>query len=170
MSTDPFSRLYCLRHFHAARPLPGQRDFDRPLDARGQAQAQEIASKIISGAIRFSTVFVSPSVRTMETAALIGIAADDPRIVISPNLYEAPAEAYFDLLRGGAPDGSLIVGHNPGMEEFIFALCPNAGRNAELQARGLATGSFAGIDVTEGQGAFAAGSGQLTSLFMPPRP
>ncbi|WP_082016025.1 SixA phosphatase family protein [Aureimonas altamirensis] len=170
MSTDPSLRLYCLRHFHAARPLPGQRDFDRPLDARGQAQARQIASKIISQAIRFSTVFVSPSVRTMETAALIGVSADDPRIVVSPTLYEAPSEAYFDLLRGGAPDGSLFVGHNPGMEEFIFALCRNAGSNAELQARGLATGGFAGIDVATGHEAFAAGSGRLSSLLMPPRP
>lgn len=170
MSTDPSSRLYCLRHFHAARPVPGQRDFDRPLDARGQAQAEEVASKIISGSIRFSTVFVSPSVRTMETAARIGIAADDSRIVIASTLYEAPAEAYFDLLRGGAPDGALIVGHNPGMEEFIFALCRDACSNAELRARGLATGGFAGIDVTHGHDAFEAGSGRLSSLFMPARP
>ncbi|KHJ56236.1 hypothetical protein LA66_06550 [Aureimonas altamirensis] len=106
----------------------------------------------------------------METAALIGVSADDPRIVVSPTLYEAPSEAYFDLLRGGAPDGSLFVGHNPGMEEFIFALCRNAGSNAELQARGLATGGFAGIDVATGHEAFAAGSGRLSSLLMPPRP
>lgn len=170
MSTDPSLRLYCLRHFHAARPVPGQRDFDRPLDPRGQAQAGEVASKIISEAIRFSTVFVSPSVRTMETAASIGITPGDPRIVICAALYEAPTEAYFDLLRGGVPDASLIIGHNPGMEEFIFTLCPDAGENAQLQSRGLATGGFAGIDVPDGRHAFEAGSGRLSSLFMPPRP
>ncbi|RUZ11954.1 histidine phosphatase family protein, partial [Mesorhizobium sp. M7A.F.Ca.US.007.01.2.1] len=42
------SRLYLLRHAKAGWALPGMRDFDRPLDASGRADAEMMGAAMRS--------------------------------------------------------------------------------------------------------------------------
>lgn len=164
MQSGRSMRLYCLRHFHAARPVPGQRDYDRPLDAKGMAQSERIRDWITQRGLVFSTVLASPAQRTRQTVAAIGLRSADERIVWLPDLYEAEPEVYMrHLSEGGAGDATLVVGHNPGMEEFLVQLC-GPDTPAPLAA-GLGTGALAIVEI--GQGGVRAGNGRLVELISP---
>lgn len=65
---------------------------------------------------------VSPSVRTRETWSLSGLDAAPAQF--DERIYEASIEDLFDVLRDVEPSAAtvILVGHNPGIEEFGRAL------------------------------------------------
>lgn len=141
--------LTLLRHAKAGWSEPSQRDFDRPLDERGRRAAPRMGMYLRSEGMRFDRVVVSPSVRTLETLALVeeGYGAkltelEDERV------YLASSDTLLDIIHA-LPDEwghILIIGHNPGFEDLGILL---AGHGPErLMARlsaFLPTGSMVEI-------------------------
>jgi phosphohistidine phosphatase len=64
-------RLTLVRHAKSDWSLPGQQDWDRPLNKRGQRDAPEMARRLRSRRLRPDLVLTSPAVRAVTTATVM---------------------------------------------------------------------------------------------------
>ncbi|MCK8782368.1 histidine phosphatase family protein [Rhizobium sp. NTR19] len=124
MTSPSPSRLYLLRHAKSGWAEPGQKDFDRQLDAQGFAEAELVADKAADLGYRPDRVLCSTATRCRQTADAIRRATDE---TIEPNfvdeLYNGSLPTYLSLIESQQDAGSvMIIGHNPTMEELLEAL------------------------------------------------
>lgn len=117
--------LTLLRHAKSGWDDPVARDFDRPLNPKGQRAAAMMGRHLRAEGLVFDHVLASPAARVVETLAQVatGYGSD-----LAPHwdqrLYLASAATLLDLvhdLPGGA-DRVLFSGHNPGLEELVLLL------------------------------------------------
>lgn len=158
-------RLYLLRHAKARWAEPGQRDFDRSLDASGIADAARLGAYLHSKHLRPGRIAASSSRRTRETVgALDGVAAND-RVVYLDSLYEATGAQALEIVRSEAGKGDLmIVGHNPVMEDLAVAL---VGDGADALRAGFPTCGLAIIAFDDALSAIEPGTGTLELFWTP---
>lgn len=125
-------RLTLLRHAKSDWNDPVPRDFDRPLNRRGEKAARLMGEYAAKRAMRFDLLVASPAVRVVQTLDMFfdgyGAALDarwDRRI------YLASAPTLFDVVRDlpDSVDAVLMAGHNPGFEELILDLVPEDADN-----------------------------------------
>jgi phosphohistidine phosphatase len=127
-------RLLLLRHAKSSWDDPSLVDFDRPLAPRGRKAAERMGREIAARNWLPQLALVSPAARTRETwevvaAALPGsVSADFP-----DTLYDATAGDLLSEIQRTpkAVKTLLILGHNPGLEDFARQL---AGDNFEAKA------------------------------------
>ena len=110
------TRLVIMRHATAVTHAPS--DWARPLSERGATQAREAGQWLRSRGIVPDGMIVSSSVRTMETAAGLGLA--QPALGID-EAYNASGGALAELVRACAGQVVLVVAHNPGVTELARA-------------------------------------------------
>ncbi|MBL0375035.1 histidine phosphatase family protein [Rhizobium sp. KVB221] len=125
MATDTGDvfRLHLMRHAHAAWPAAGTRDFDRPLDQRGRAEALDVARQAHALGLQPRHVVASPAQRCLETAAIFTEVAGGPQPHFEGALYSEGVEAYLAQIRQHRHEGSLLlVGHNPMIEGLASML------------------------------------------------
>ncbi|RDJ12161.1 SixA phosphatase family protein [Rhizobium grahamii] len=122
--TPPPSRIYLLRHAEAAWAAPGQRDFDRPLNDKGYADAEIVADKAADKGYRPDLLLSSTAARCRDTADAVHRAMGstlDLRFVDA--LYNASPEVYLEIIDAQeAINSVMLVGHNPTMEQTLEAL------------------------------------------------
>jgi phosphohistidine phosphatase len=163
------SRLYLLRHAKAGWALPGMRDFDRPLDAGGVADAAATGAAMrINGYIPDLTL-CSNAKRARETLEGVAGHSDTGRVVYLDSLYSQDASGYLDTIRAHGAHGSLLViGHNPMMEDLAFAVAGDgeAGAKAAL-ANGFPTCGLAVIRFSPGLAQIAPAAGFLEAFCTP---
>jgi phosphohistidine phosphatase len=122
--------LTLLRHAKSGWDDPVARDFDRPLNARGQRAAVLMGRYMKREGMTFDHIAASPAVRVTET--LKGLASGygaRPSPAWNERFYLASAATLLDLIHE-LPDGAaraLIVGHNPGLEELTLRLAADDG-------------------------------------------
>lgn len=125
--------LTLLRHAKSSWNDPVERDFDRPLNERGRRAARVMGDYMRRESMRFDAVLVSPSVRTLETLALVQATygrelahGEDRRI------YLASSVTLLEVLRDcdASAESVLMIGHNPGLEDLILDLVPDEGDTA----------------------------------------
>ena len=122
--------LYLLRHAKSGWDDPVARDFDRPLNKRGEKAARVIGEWMASNGLNFEHVIASPAVRVIET--LDGVWGGYGRR-IEPTwdrrIYLASGATVIDVLRevDDAHDVVLVVGHCPAVEDIVFDLVPDDG-------------------------------------------
>lgn len=110
-----------LRHAKAADKPSGMSDFDRPLTAKGEAQADRIGRLLAHRDLRPDVIVSSPAARALETAqrAAVGLGIPAKDIVLDRRIYEAGPLVLADVLasleRHARP---MLVGHNPGFEQL----------------------------------------------------
>lgn len=132
-TTGHMKTLSLLRHAKADRPEQYATDLARPLTDRGRKDAMRMAAVLTDLDPPVDFILSSPSLRTRQTVtAVLEILERDVPVHWDDRIYEA---GVHDLLNGiaAAPtdcDHLLVVGHNPGMEELIAALC--SGDNGRL--------------------------------------
>lgn len=120
--------LTLLRHAKSGMDDPELRDFDRPLNAKGQRAAQAVGHRLREWGMRFDHVIASPAVRVVQTLAEIGRAYG---AAIEPEwdrrAYLAAPTTLLDLIQAvpDAVSSLLVVGHNPGLEELALMLAPD---------------------------------------------
>lgn len=121
-------RLTLLRHAKSDWDDPVSRDFDRPLNRRGEKAALLMGQFAHKRDMRFDMLVASPAVRVVETLDVFfqgyGETVDahwDRRI------YLASSPTLFDVVRDfpDHADSVLMAGHNPGLEELILDLVPD---------------------------------------------
>lgn len=106
------------------------RDFDRPLNQRGQDGAAIMGGHIREQGTHWDRIVASPAIRCAETIEIACQAAGWPVAVNwDRRIYLASSATLLDLLREteGDPAAILMVGHNPGLEDLIFDLVPDDG-------------------------------------------
>ena len=117
--------LLLLRHAKSSWKQPGLADHDRPLNARGKADAPAIGELIEQHDLVPDAIITSTAKRASKTARKVAAACGfERKIKKSRNLYMAGPAEYIGALRthGEPHDRVMLVGHNPGIEEFVHQL------------------------------------------------
>lgn len=163
------SRLYLLRHSKAGWALPGVRDFDRPLDASGLADAERLGLAMRAAAHVPDLTLCSNARRARETLEGVAAHADTGRVVFTDALYSEDAAGYLALIRQNAAHGSLLViGHNPMMEDLAIAIAGGGDEKArETLAYGFPTSGLAVVRFDDGLGETAPRTGYLEAFLTP---
>lgn len=121
-------QLHLIRHAKSSWADAGQRDFDRPLNARGLRDAPAMAVRLATALPTARRLVSSPARRAWQTATLfarpLGVAED--AIHSQPEIYEASAGTLLALVNALADvdDCVLLFGHNPGVSSLARLLAP----------------------------------------------
>jgi phosphohistidine phosphatase len=134
--------LVLVRHAKAESGEEGS-DHDRRLTSRGEKAAAD-AGRWLAG--RVSTpdlVWCSSAVRARQTWEAMAPALTPGEISVDKALYLASARDVLDRVATGSIATTVVVGHNPTIEEVL------AGLIGEL--RGMRPGAVAVIDLDGGE-------------------
>lgn len=121
--------LTLLRHAKSDWTDAVQRDFDRPLNARGRRAARAMGAYMAAQGLTFDQVLASPARRVMDTLE------DVERGYVKPltpryneDVYLASSATLLELIRGTGDEIErlLLVGHNPGLENLALELAADA--------------------------------------------
>ena len=137
--------LVLLRHAKAANP-PAVADIDRPLTARGHADAAAAGAWLSHRGFVPELVVCSPSRRTRETWHGVALALTTaPDVRYDDEVYAASARDLLDLVCAvdDAAVTVLVVGHNPGVSQLSMLLDDNADVD-DLRTAGTAVHRFDG--------------------------
>ncbi|MFN4096873.1 MAG: SixA phosphatase family protein, partial [Sphingomonas sp.] len=152
---------------------PVARDFDRPLNARGQRAAATVGRYMRSEGLSFDHVVASPAVRIVETVEQVESGYGG---ALAPawdrRIYLASASTLLDVvheLPAGA-DSALLIGHNPGLEDLVLMLVPD--RSGDLLRDSVEekfpTAALAVITFDTGDwGAIRSNAGTLVRFIRP---
>jgi phosphohistidine phosphatase len=161
------------RHAKSDWHDPRARDFDRPLNRRGQKGAVLMGRHINGYGLFWDRIIASPAVRVAQTIELGSEAANiNPLVRWDRRIYLASSATLLDLLREqeGNPRAILMVGHNPGLEDLIFDLVPDDGSSPlrDIVEVKFPTAAFAvlKIDIADWSD-LAEGSARLVHLTRP---
>ncbi len=121
-------KLTLLRHAKSGWDDPVARDFDRPLNTRGEKAARLIGSWMKREGLSFDHIIASPAVRVIDTLdkVVLGFGPlSEP--TWERRVYLASSATLMDVLRelGTGYDSVLMVGHNPGLEDLILDIVPD---------------------------------------------
>ncbi|QYE35539.1 MULTISPECIES: SixA phosphatase family protein [Sphingosinicellaceae] len=126
--------LTLLRHAKSTWDDPVERDFDRPLNGRGRRAAARIGQWLRDegrgdDGAPFDHVRASPAVRVRQT--IEGV-EDGLRRRLNPmfdaRIYLASAVTLLDIVQGFEESAAtaLLIGHNPGLEDLLLLVTPDA--------------------------------------------
>lgn len=115
--------LYIVRHAKSSWKDPDLDDLDRPLNERGEKDAPRMGKRLKEKEISPELIYTSPSVRTLTTAKIITeiLGCSVSQIHVLDDLYHASEKKLLRILQG-VPDQTkslMLVGHNPGLTEFV---------------------------------------------------
>ncbi|RVU06349.1 histidine phosphatase family protein [Novosphingobium umbonatum] len=150
--------LGLLRHAKSDWGDARARDFDRPLNGRGERGAPLIGKHIESWCrehdIRWGRILASPAVRAAQTIELAAQGAGyDHAMPVNwdRRIYLASSASLLDVLRDEADhvQSVLMVGHNPGLEDLIFDLVPDDGSSPlrDVVEEKFPTATFAVLEI-----------------------
>ena len=132
--------LTILRHAKSGWDVQVERDFDRPINARGRRGAELIGQYVKRQAFPIDRIIASPAVRVTETLDLFQPAAalDALEPHWDRRIYLASAATLIDVIRDKGKDAAhlLISGHNPGLEDLVLELVPSDGCRVQHRAEG----------------------------------
>jgi phosphohistidine phosphatase len=134
--------LLLLRHAKSSWKDPQLDDHDRPLNSRGRKAAVKIGRLMQDERLMPDLALCSTARRARETAGLIfAEMASPPEITFRDDLYHADPEHIARVLSQVAESTScvLMIGHNPGLEEFLSRITSKA---LELPTAALARVDF----------------------------
>lgn len=123
-------RLILLRHAKSSWDDPVSRDFDRPLNKRGERAAVTMGRHAREQGLHFDHLIASPAVRVVETLdQFIEGFGETIDANWDRRIYLASSATLMDVLHDlpDIADDVLMIGHNPGMEDLILALVPDDG-------------------------------------------
>ncbi len=114
----------------------GLADIDRPLNARGERDAGNMAVYLnakLSGPVQIIT---SSARRARDTAKALVRVIPQAEMIVQEGLYLASVPTLYKFIEDGAASGcQILVAHNPGLEELVLRLDPQA--TARIEARKL---------------------------------
>ncbi|MDB5013938.1 MAG: Phosphohistidine phosphatase [Daejeonella sp.] len=119
-------KLLIVRHAKSDWESGIKRDFDRPLNNRGEKNAPEMAQRLISKNIIPEKIVSSPALRAITTAGFFaeafGYSKSD--ILQEPKIYEASASRLLKIINELPNEYNFIAlfGHNPGLTELVINL------------------------------------------------
>ncbi len=119
-------RLTLVRHAKSDWSLPGQPDWDRVLNKRGQRDAPEMARRLRARKLKPEAILSSPAVRALSTATIMARELKVPAGIVRQDerLYLAAPSDMLAVIRelGGDAAHLMVFGHNPGITELANRL------------------------------------------------
>lgn len=162
--------LFVLRHAKSSWDDAAQRDFDRPLNARGRDAAAAIGRALLANGFAVDAIIASPARRVVETLDGIAQALGRPLTAeFDESLYHASAGHLIRRIRAAddAIDRLLMVGHNPGLQQLLFDLAAPGGLRDQVSAN-FPTGALAELHLSVERWADVdAGLAQFVALTVP---
>lgn len=156
-------RLFVIRH-GKAEPGSSKSDMARMLTMRGADDAFNLGQRTRETRHGGDPLFVSPAIRTHETAKKLCEAWEEPEssMHIQPEAYLASDRAWLSWISQWPKDAAngWIVGHNPGVSELVERLTEQP---IWLPTCGLAEVE---LHIDSWEEAFA-GTGRLRGLITP---
>ena len=145
------------------------RDFDRPLDASGIADAEAIGAAMRAHDYVPDLTLCSNAARARQTLEGIAGRMDTGRVLFSDALYSESAAGYLALVRENGGFGSLLViGHNPMMEDLAVAISGDGEENARVTlAHGFPTSGLAVVCFDDRLSNVRPGAGHLEAFLTP---
>jgi len=167
-------RLTLLRHAKSDWDDPVKRDFDRPLNGRGERAAALIGQFAKSKGMEFDHLVASPAVRVVETLDTF-FEGYGQRIepLWDRRIYLASSVTLIDVIRDipDSAESALLVGHNPGLEDLILDLVADNGKSPlrdDVEIK-FPTASLAVIDLAVDRWADVEKDGGALIAFTRPR-
>ena len=121
--------LYIIRHAKSSWDDPGQADFDRPLNIRGERDAPRMGKRLKEKDLVPDLMLSSPAARALSTCKIIADALNYPneKIQTEMNLYHAVEEQILEQVNSldDRYNVVFIFGHNPGLTDFVNSLTDN---------------------------------------------
>ena len=121
-------QLLIMRHAKSSWAEAGLSDFERPLNKRGKRVMPQVAQFIQSQGLTPHLIVSSSANRAKSTSQLFVEHCDTanaPELQLVKYFYHASADVYLEFL-GKFNDENvntiMLVGHNPGLEEFVLHL------------------------------------------------
>lgn len=165
-------KLILLRHAKAVPP-EGMVDEERPLAPRGRLAMERISRFFTERGLTPDLVLVSPAVRTRETwAALAGAFAKKPTQRFEAELYSAPRETLYEIVRKVPAEVQtlLLIAHNPGLEEIARSLAASGDPEALMRfGRGMPTAATAVFELAINDWKNTAPKTGRMELFITPK-
>lgn len=118
-------RLSLLRHAKSSWADGGQRDVDRPLNARGREAAPVMGAFLAKQGLVPDRIFCSTAARTRETLSLLlPRLRAEPVVEFRDDFYLADPGVILAAVRKADPLSHhlLIIAHNPGLEVLAMRL------------------------------------------------
>jgi len=119
-------QLILVRHAKSSWDNPLQKDFDRPLNDRGEHDAPVMAKRLKEKKVAVDAFISSPAVRALTTAEyfveVYGLKRKD--IIQQKDLYHASYDTLHDFITNldDRYETVVIFSHNPGLTEFATDL------------------------------------------------
>jgi phosphohistidine phosphatase len=119
-------RLTLVRHAKSDWSLPGQPDWDRALNRRGQRDAPEMARRLRARKLKPDLILASPAVRALTTATIMAreLKVPSSHVKQDERLYLAAPDDMLAVVHalGGTAKHLMVFGHNPGITDFANRL------------------------------------------------
>lgn len=164
--------LLLLRHAKSSWEDAGLADFDRPLAPRGLKAAPRMGRELARRGWLPGAVLVSPALRTRQTWELVAAELPDPPAAeFAKGIYDASADRLLAEVRKTpeAADNLLVIGHNPGLEDFAGQLAADSSDAAALARlrEKFPTAALARFVFGGGWDQLRTGTARLTHLLRP---
>jgi phosphohistidine phosphatase len=115
-------QVLLIRHAKSSWDDPSLKDFDRPLNKRGNKEAPEMAKRLLDKKIKIDAFISSPAKRALATCKFFVKAYDkkEKNIIERSELYEAGVENFYNVISEVGNDFDIIAifSHNPGITAF----------------------------------------------------
>lgn len=116
-------RLVIMRHAHSSKDDPYLVDHDRPLDERGLRDSPSVAKEILNRGWKPNHIFVSSSLRTIQTLENLGSELSEIPKSIEERLYLSSLETLLSIVESIPGNTTqMIISHNPGCEMLLEKL------------------------------------------------
>ncbi len=142
--------LYLMRHAKSDWTDESQDDFDRPLNNRGERAASLMGVYMTQKGLVPRGILCSTAIRAEQTTQrLVAQLPSPPDYIGLPDLYMATAENLLDRVTGlgDAPSPMMIVGHNPGMADFVSLALTEEAMKSEAAQQAMLKFPTAGLAV-----------------------
>ena len=115
-----------IRHAKSSWDNISLKDFDRPLNERGEKDAAKMAKRLLKKDVKIDAFLTSPAKRAYTTCKYFADEYDvkEKKIIQIQNLYEPSVEAFYEAIQNADDDFKTIAifSHNPGITAFVNQL------------------------------------------------
>lgn len=165
-------RLILFRHAKSDWSEAAQDDHDRTLAPRGRRVAGPMGAWLAGRGFRPDLVLCSTAERARSTWGLAKAAfTPSPDVRFEPDIYLAPPTVLLEATRSAPAEIQtlMIVGHNPGLEQFVEILASKGDPEARRELSGkFPTAAIAVLDFPlDGWSEIAPRSGRLDRFVTP---
>ena len=115
-----------IRHAKSSWDSPTQKDFERPLNERGNKDAPMMAKRLLDKKVAIDVFISSPAVRALSTATYFHQAykAKKDQLITITVLYHASGDVFYDVIKqiDNKHNTVALFSHNPGITVMVNSL------------------------------------------------